>query len=463
MLTFIRLLISYLNTYFLGRIIYCFFCHSKGKQNIVSKFHSFYLGLGFTSIYFWFYTVLTNGNNTYYPILEYFTIILLYFGIKQKKIKPFGQIANIFKTKEKQSLVIDFLAKAIIILIILLCSIRCLHYPEGTWDAIAMWNIKAKFLSCGNEFWTGMFTDCFYYAHRDYPLFLSCIIARSFLYIETVNPIVPMIFSGFFCLSCFILPYLYLKTLKNQFCALFAICLLSFSPNLFHNGCTQFADIPLAVYFLVSLYELIVWDLKTKHQSPCLCIAFSSLCFWIKNEGIPWFITYSLILFYYLYIKQNEYKHNNTSSCKRERCIFNFVSKPILLFIPSFTASLSLKYLANINNDMLNGIFNRINLVWLCERHLYIISYCWEFLKKHICIVIIPIFIILNLIDIKFKRFTILFLLIGIMYLCYYFMYLLTPYDIQWHLETSFSRIATDFLPSLIFLGCLLFSSQSDK
>ena len=60
----------------------------------------------------------------------------------------------------------------------------------------------------------------------------------------------------------------------------------------------------------------------------------------------------------------------------------------------------------------------------------------------------------------------ILFVLITIydffMYLVFIFVYLITPHDLKWHLDTSFYRITVIYLPSLIFLGCLLLGFVKD-
>jgi hypothetical protein len=45
---------------------------------------------------------------------------------------------------------------------------------------------------------------------------------------------------------------------------------------------------------------------------------------------------------------------------------------------------------------------------------------------------------------------------VGLMLLSYYFVYVLTPFDIPWHISTSFDRLLVQLWPSLVltvFLG----------
>ena len=80
-----------------------------------------------------------------------------------------------------------------------------------------MWNFRAKFLALGNESWNRMYFDAFDYTHRDYPLFLPCIIARCYNYAGIIDSTIPLFFSWFFTVITIVLLYLYLKRLKNKY------------------------------------------------------------------------------------------------------------------------------------------------------------------------------------------------------------------------------------------------------
>jgi hypothetical protein len=292
-----------------------------------------------------------------------------------------------------------------------------------------------------------MFSDDLSYTHSDYPLFLSCIIARTYIYVGKNNSIIPLLFSYLFCISCFILPFLYLNKLKNKYYALFAVCLLSLSPNIINEGSKQYADIPLSVFFLISIYEIIIWDYNTKkrlYKLPWLCILFSSSCFWIKNEGIPWFILYSLLLYYF-----NK---------------FSFSSVKVFYgIIPSFLSRISIKFFTNTSIDFPVPLSSSLSNFFNLEYYNFIGIYICYYIKANIFIVLIPVFLLSGFIDKKYSKYKVILILITLMYFNYVLIYFFISDRLQLHLANSFPRIATHFLPSLVFLGCLIYKNKQSK
>ncbi len=451
MLFFIRIFIAFLTAYFFGRIIYCNFCNPKEKHNIISKMHSFFLGLGFTSIFFWFFTIASNGYNSSYHIIEIclVVVIYLYLCINKKKKSTSLSVVNCSEKNnlcKKKRLLINYLTVILFSFLAVLCYFKCLRYPDGTWDAMAMWNFRAKFLALGNEEWNRMYFDTFDYSHRDYPLFLPCTIARYYNYVGKVDLIVPLFFSFFFTFICFILLFLYLNRLKNKYYSVLAVCTLAYSPQFIFYGCMQYADVPLAVFILISLYEFIVWSMRNSRNQPWIGMFFAGLCIWIKNEGIPWFICYSLLILYCLY--------------RKEKNLNSFIKnyfRLIISLLPIFISVLFVRYFANSENDLIFGIIDRLKQLFILERYEMIMPFVGTFFQQHYWILIILVCWLTNFIDKRYEKFKYLLFMIFFMYLVFIFVYLITPHDLKWHLDTSFYRITIIYLPSLMFLGCLLF------
>ena len=456
MLYFFRLSISILTTYFWGRIIYSYFCNPKEKHNIISKLHSFLLGLGFTSIFFWFYTIATNGYNSNYHIIETCCVAFVFLYLRIKKRRQFFSLPLTSNSEnknisDKKRSLFNYLLIILFSLIAILCVYKCTQFPDGRWDAIAMWNFRAKFLAMGNDSWNRMYFDTYDYSHRDYPLFLPCIIARGFNYVGEIDTIIPMFFSWFFTIISFVLPFLYLKSLKNKYYAIFAVCILSYSPKLISYGCVQYADIPIGIFILVSLYEFILWNEENKNL-PWLGMLFAGLSFWIKNAGIPWFIGYCLLIIYCLYKKEKNFK----SSIKK-------FFKVIVALLPIFISVLFVRYFAKSENDIVFGIWERFKQIFDLERYKIIMPYYWMFLKQHFWILFIPIYLLTGFIDKKYNKYKYLFCIILLMFLIYLFVYLVSPHDLFWHVDSSFDRISASYLPALIFLGCLLFDFKKNE
>ena len=456
MLYLIKISIAFLAAYFFGRVIYLFFCAPKEKHNIISRIHGFLLGLGFTSISFWFYTIATNGCNSNYPIIEicFIAVIYLYLWIKKRKKITSLSLAKSHENNiiiKKKRFLINYLIIILFGFLAVFCLFKCLRYSDGTWDAVAMWNFRAKFLALGNESWNRMYFDAFDYTHRDYPLFLPCIIARCYNYAGIIDSTIPLFFSWFFTVITIVLLYLYLKKLRNKYLAVAAVCILSYSPQFIHYGCMQYADVPLALFVLISLYEFIIWKLKNKNL-PWLGIVFAGLCFWIKNEGIPWFIVYSLLIIFCLYKKEKSFKS----------VILNFL-KLIITLLPIFISVLFVRYFANSENDLVVGVLDRFKQIFVFERYKTIMPFVVVFFKQHFWILFIPIYLLAGFINKRYKEFKYLFLVLLLMYLVFFTVYLITPHDLKWHLDSSFLRITIIYLPSIMFLGCLLFNLKREK
>ena len=187
MITCIKLLLSFLTTYLFGRLLFLTLCNSKDQSSLISKIHSYCLGLYITSLLFWFFTVISNGNIFYYPSIELFSVFIIYLLYRKynsiQKNKNFCPIKKLKSNLSTIYILETIIGIFILLLVSFLFLIRGLKFPNGTWDAVAMWNLKAKYLCCGNEQWLDFLSQSFSYAHTDYPLFLPCILARTSSYI----------------------------------------------------------------------------------------------------------------------------------------------------------------------------------------------------------------------------------------------------------------------------------------
>ena len=177
MIFFIEQILSFLIAYFIGLEIFNKLNTYKRNDYIIQRIHSFFLGIGATSFIFWFFTVLTNGKNSFYPLFELFIVAFLFIKHKGTRIKllPLNNI-KVFTSKNIITLILFSLIFAYIYFY---SSIL----PNGTCDAFYMFNYKAKYLAYKEpEMWYGIFSQHLADFHPDYPLFLSCTIARLFIY-----------------------------------------------------------------------------------------------------------------------------------------------------------------------------------------------------------------------------------------------------------------------------------------
>jgi hypothetical protein len=58
------------------------------------------------------------------------------------------------------------------------------------------------------------------------------------------------------------------------------------------------------------------------------------------------------------------------------------------------------------------------------------------------------------------ERARVMAIVVGLMLLSYYFVYVLTPFDISWHISTSIDRLLVQLWPSLVLTAFLGLPSQ---
>ena len=136
-------------------------------------------------------------------------------------------------------------------------------YPHGNWDAWAIWNNRARFIfRAAAEYWKDGFNPLLGWSHPDYPLLLPLSIARCWFYLGAEKLWVPSAMAFIFTLITTGMLVSSLSLLKNRSQGYVAgILLLGTSFYLIH-GASQYADIPLAFYFLSGIVLLSLSDQK---------------------------------------------------------------------------------------------------------------------------------------------------------------------------------------------------------
>lgn len=160
----------------------------------------------------------------------------------------------------------------------------------GGWDAWAQWNYHANILA-HPAYWKNMFLDV-RFDHPDYPLFLPATIGFFSRLCGGSNVLIPQIVSAFFT---FAIPLIIYIDVREKRKLLAAVMLLVFAYDSFYlaRGLSQYADTPLAFFFLCAL--VCFSHVQESRKMVVLCAAFLGCCCWTKNEGIV--ITAVFLLF----------------------------------------------------------------------------------------------------------------------------------------------------------------------
>jgi hypothetical protein len=161
--------------------------------------------------------------------------------------------------------------------------------PHGTWDAWAIWNLHARFLYRGSSTgWMAMFDPALSGNQPEYPLLLPGLVSGSWTIAGTESSLIPALLAiGFAVLSIGILCTA-ISALAGDERGWLAGLLLLATPGFLQWASSQTADIPIALYILITVVLLQFAEAWPQVKQPMFILAGLSagLAAWTKNEGL---------------------------------------------------------------------------------------------------------------------------------------------------------------------------------
>jgi hypothetical protein len=326
---------------------------------------------------------------------------------------------------------------------ILILVIRFNKYAHrwGDWDAWAIWNLHAKFLFYP-DYWLNLFTSKLAETHPDYPLMLPSLIAFFWRGVGFVTPLVPVIVAHSVLIAIALTVFLGLKRFQHSFAATLALTILVLDAKFININAAQYADSLVAFFVLVTF---VVYKETKALFNPKLVFLLGFIAgsaTWIKNEGLLFFLVFSLA---YL--------------------CFNF-RKPESVLLYAAGALIPLLILVHFKmtlapaNDLIHSdrSDDLVSLILNPERYLLIIKH-FVFTSLRYYWIVIVLFAMLLVNKIRFVK-TLPFMVVSFMLAGYFAVYLTTPNDLDWHLGASLDRLLHHIYPASLYLLLLKFSSD---
>lgn len=301
----------------------------------------------------------------------------------------------------------------------------------GRWDARAIWTMHASFLFHADH-WRNLFSPAISWTHADYPLMLSSIVAMCWRAMDKETAIVPCVIAYIIFLMSVVILYGAL-TRVHRLAGITALCLLALTPLYAKIAAYQGADTLTGLFILVTLVLSVLSDTRPYGLVVFLTGWFCGFTGWTKNEGIAFAVIFSGIFLWH-------HRHKGTANAF-------FIAG---LVLPVVVVSCFKIFLAP-SNDIIEGQgMEAASKLLNVARHKTILNF---FLKTSLdcylsLLVIAPVVFVIRFKTWRTYQMAALLLLLG----TYYFIFVLTPRNLTWHLETAAERLFIQLLPGFLFV-----------
>ncbi|HEY5984257.1 MAG TPA: glycosyltransferase family 39 protein [Anaerolineales bacterium] len=410
------------------------------------------LGLGLRSLLYFLYLLAFPGSNAFIYVEGTALLALLAIAATRELRRPRPDWNHALPSKPTriQGIVLA-IGSLVCILSLLATANYLLRRRQGDWDAWMMYNRAARFIYFDQAHWLGSFSpEMSPIFHADYPLLLASDIVAGWELLGRDSAAVPMVQSALFAIACAGLLGSSLGAVKSLGQAALGITLLWGVPVFVNEGARQMADVPLAFFILAT--GVLFFLYATNRQRGLLVLAGIAvgLGAWTKNEGTVLVVgaVASVLL---AFVRRDSWTALLTFAAGLA------VPLAVVIYFKLFLAP---------SGDILLGASGGLAAKLAdVSRHTLIIQYLWNEFTAFgswgiwgISIGILPILAVYYLVfrssiaqNVRAAYLAGLAML-GIQVVGYYAAYLVSPYDLAWHLSYSSTRIVAQVFPLILFL-----------
>jgi hypothetical protein len=348
--------------------------------------------------------------------------------------------------------------------------LRTIAHPHGDgWDAFAIWNLHARFLFRGGPHWHDGFSSLIPWSHPDYPLLLPAAVAHFWSYLGHDTPAVPVIIGLFFTFCTIGLLYSSLAVFRGRPSAMLAGLALLSTPAFIELGTSQYADVPLSFFYLAAIVKLCLYDHcdDDASSSPRGLLVLAGLATgfaaWTKNEGLLFlFAVVAARLLIHFRRSQQIAPHIDSQGKSASAARDRLTSAPLLLSIaPILLLILWFKHSIAPPGDLFSDPATTLHralgparlwaiIRWFVKGSLRFGHWLWipgSLLLPGLYFVTYRVSDRHNPPGVRTSILALSLTLAG-----YFAVYMITPYDIYWHLRFSLSRLLLQLWPSTLFL-----------
>jgi Dolichyl-phosphate-mannose-protein mannosyltransferase len=348
--------------------------------------------------------------------------------------------------------------------------LRWMVHPHGEgWDAFAIWNLHARFLF-RSDHWRDGLSALIPWSHPDYPLLLPAAIAHFWGVLGKESTWVPAIIGVGFSFATVGLLYAALSVLRGQASALLGGLALLSTPFFVEQGTSQYADVPLSFFFLAVMVLLQLYAHRPLDQPqlglPWLAGVAAGFAVWTKNEGILYLgATVAAELLVFRFGSRTQVPDVTVSgTCGLEIVPHAKSWRAPALFLAAVSPFLVLVIWSKHSIAFSSELFSepggfRAKIFHAARYGAIIHWYAKDFLRFGQWWPVPGTLLLSGLYVLgwrnrspKTKPMEASFWTLGFTLAGYFAIFVITPYDLYWHLRFSLDRLFLQLWPSAIFL-----------
>ena len=329
----------------------------------------------------------------------------------------------------------------------LVVSIRAAEVePYGSWDGWAIWNFHARFIDRAHTAWPALLQSPeVAWSHPDYPLLVPASVARLWSWIGSEAPGGAAAVSLLFGVGTAGLLVTGLRRRRGPIVALLAGIVLLSTPFFVTFASNEHADIPLGLFILAVCVLLAESNSSVGDAGQGVALlagALIGLAAFVKNEGELFAVIATAA---WIYLRRRD--------AALRQSILPFALGLLLAVAPLLYFKLRL---APPNDLAASHPCGRLGQLFEPARHRLILAALWRDVRgfgEWKWLPFIPL--ALALIGTGWRRLSrgdwSVSAVLLLTFLGYYVVYLLSPFDLQWHLDSSLVRLLMQLWPSALF------------
>ncbi|MGE5073475.1 MAG: hypothetical protein ACM3MF_08615 [Anaerolineae bacterium] len=337
-------------------------------------------------------------------------------------------------------------AAAVFLISLLSTASYILRRRQGDWDAWMMFNRAARFIYRAQSNWLDSFSpriDPIF--HADYPLLLAMNIASGWDTLGSETPHVPMAQSALFAVGCAGLFVSALALTRSPGQAALGMIVFWGTPAVVNEGARELADLPLAYFVLATMVLIQLYMLRGRPALLVLAGLAAGLAAWTKNEGSVFVIAAAMGL---------------TAAYLRREPLRPLGWYALGVGLPLAIVLYFKLVLAPRSDVLSNSPVHAAAQALDPARHIEILRFFgeqflyfggWSILGVPVGIVLVLlVYLLLARQPAEPRQRPLLvagIVLLAVQALGYYAVYVITPYDLTWHLTYSVSRIFLQIFP----------------